>query len=56
MHIADVIDTNQILSLISWCNNIIDCLPVDKVKLARSLWLISDMCSMFSVLHIYSMT
>ncbi|XP_050588159.1 leucine-rich PPR motif-containing protein, mitochondrial isoform X1 [Bombus affinis] len=45
MHIADVIDTNQILSLISWCNNIIDCLPVDKVKLARSLWLISDMCN-----------
>lgn len=56
MHIADVIDTYKTLLLLSWCNKLIDCLPVDKVKLGRSLWLILDVCSMFAVLHIYSMT
>ncbi|XP_043595736.1 leucine-rich PPR motif-containing protein, mitochondrial isoform X3 [Bombus pyrosoma] len=45
MHIADVIDTYKILLLLSWCNKLIDCLPVDKVKLGRSLWLILDVCN-----------
>ncbi|XP_033303668.1 leucine-rich PPR motif-containing protein, mitochondrial isoform X2 [Bombus bifarius] len=40
-----VIDTDKILLLLSWCNNLIDCLPVDKVKFGRSLWLILDTCN-----------
>ncbi|XP_043595735.1 leucine-rich PPR motif-containing protein, mitochondrial isoform X2 [Bombus pyrosoma] len=40
-----VIDTYKILLLLSWCNKLIDCLPVDKVKLGRSLWLILDVCN-----------
>ncbi|XP_071875749.1 bicoid stability factor isoform X2 [Bombus fervidus] len=40
-----VIDTYKIFLLLSWCNNLINCLPVDKVKLGRSLWLILDVCN-----------
>lgn len=56
MHIADDIDNGNTLMLLSWCNSLVNCLPMDKVNLGRSLWLILDVCSMFSVLHIYSTT
>ncbi|XP_068979127.1 leucine-rich PPR motif-containing protein, mitochondrial-like isoform X2 [Bombus flavifrons] len=39
------IDNDNTLLLLSWCNNLINCLPMDKVKLGRSLWLILDVCN-----------
>ncbi|XP_017886935.1 leucine-rich PPR motif-containing protein, mitochondrial isoform X1 [Ceratina calcarata] len=42
---VDVIDDYESVSLLQWCNNITDCLPIDKVKLGESLWLILNVCN-----------
>lgn len=47
---SNVIDTNKLLSLLYWCNNV-TCLPVDRIKLAESLWIILTVCSMFSIYY-----
>ncbi|KAG6795753.1 leucine-rich PPR motif-containing protein, mitochondrial [Apis mellifera caucasica] len=48
---SNVIDTNKLLSLLYWCNNV-TCLPVDRIKLAESLWIILTVCNFkVSVVH-----
>ncbi|KOC67638.1 Leucine-rich PPR motif-containing protein, mitochondrial, partial [Habropoda laboriosa] len=34
-----IMNKHQVLLLLDWCNKVIDCLPLDKVELGKSLWL-----------------
>ncbi|XP_031364544.1 leucine-rich PPR motif-containing protein, mitochondrial [Apis dorsata] len=48
---SNVIDTNKLLLLLYWCNNV-TCLPIDRIKLAESLWIILTVCNFkISIVH-----